>query len=277
MTVSSPEGTAAAATAEEEEEEEEDWTQNQRNRWLEVPHPRMHERPFVLRPLADIDPDLMHPILACSVTDLLERVLVAGGVGRGHGHGHGDNSATRMGEVSAGERVLPMGIVRVPLLPLEGPRSKTYVMGILNATPDSFSDGGKHSATVEAAVRHALLMVSEGADIIDVGGEPGASEVSAEEEISRVVPVIEGIIESTTQARLGKGSSSNINNKNNNTRKGNGSTIAISVDTRRASVARAAVQAGAHVVNDVSGGTFDPEMLDVVAELGVPLIMMHMR
>lgn len=118
------EGTAAAATAEEEEEEEEDWTQNQRNRWLEVPHPRMHERPFVLRPLADIDPDLMHPILACSVTDLLERVLVAGGVGRGHGHGHGDDSATRMGEVSAGERVLPMGIVRVPSLEEGGGEEK---------------------------------------------------------------------------------------------------------------------------------------------------------
>lgn len=105
--------------------------------------------------------------------------------------------------------------------------------------------------------------------VLTTTGRPGALEVPAEEEISRVVPVIEGISRAAQtrkqqdyrDARSG----------------GNGMAITISVDTRRAAVARAAVAAGAHAVNDVSGGTFDPDMLNVVAELGVPLIMMHMR
>lgn len=125
-------------------------------------------------------------------------------------------------------------------------------MGILNTTPDSFADGGEHF-TYPDAVDHGLKLIAEGADIIDVGGEstrPGADRVSAAEEERRVVNVI------TKLADAGK---------------------PISIDTMRASTARAAVIAGASIINDVSGGLADPEMLDTAAELNVPYIAMHWR
>jgi len=125
-------------------------------------------------------------------------------------------------------------------------------MGILNVTPDSFSDGGLYSS-VPSAIAHAHRMVDEGADVIDVGGEstrPGAEEVPADEEVRRVAPVVEAV------AALG---------------------VAVSVDTRKAPVARAALDAGAIAVNDVSGGVFDPEMLPLVAERGCDVVLMHMR
>lgn len=130
---------------------------------------------------------------------------------------------------------------------------RTYIMGILNITPDSFSDGGDffNPAT---AVAHALEMVTAGVDVIDVGGEstrPGASEVPISAELARVLPVIEGIRQQ--------------------------SQIPISIDTTHAVVARAAVAAGANIVNDVSGGQADPEMFATVAALGVPYILMHRR
>ena len=128
---------------------------------------------------------------------------------------------------------------------------RTLVMGILNVTPDSFSDGGQH-AGVEAALAHARRLLDEGADIIDVGGEstrPGADAVSAEEELRRVVPVIEGI----------RGFSQ----------------VPLSVDTTKAVVARAAVQAGAQMINDVSGLTADPEMAAVAALTGAYVVIMH--
>jgi dihydropteroate synthase len=126
------------------------------------------------------------------------------------------------------------------------------VMGILNVTPDSFADGGKHF-TFEHAVGHGLQMIEDGVDIIDVGGEstrPGAERVSEAEEQARVIPVI--------QELAGKGAE-------------------ISIDTMRASTARAAVQAGASIVNDVSGGAADPEMFATVAELGCKYTLMHWR
>ena len=116
-------------------------------------------------------------------------------------------------------------------------------MGILNVTPDSFADGGKHF-TFEHAVQRGLEMIEEGVDIIDIGGEstrPGAERVSAEEEQRRVIPVI--------KALAGKGTD-------------------ISVDTMRASTAKLAVEAGATIVNDVSGGAADEEMFSTVAQLG---------
>ena len=126
------------------------------------------------------------------------------------------------------------------------------IMGILNVTPDSFADGGKHNE-FDAAVARGLEMIAEGVDIIDVGGEstrPGADRVSEAEEIERTIPVI------TELAKLG---------------------VKISIDTMRASTAEAAINAGASIINDVSGGLADPNMLQTAARLKVPYIAMHWR
>lgn len=130
---------------------------------------------------------------------------------------------------------------------------KTLIMGILNVTPDSFSDGGRYQ-TLEHAVVRAKEMVSEGADIIDIGGEstrPGSEKVSLEEELQRVIPVIQAL----------KGEIS----------------VPISVDTYKAEVARQAMEAGAHIVNDVWGFKEDPEIARVAASYGCPVILMHNR
>jgi dihydropteroate synthase len=127
------------------------------------------------------------------------------------------------------------------------------IMGVLNVTPDSFSDGGKFFA-VEKAVEHGLTMTGEGAQIIDVGGEstrPGAEPVAVEEELRRVVPVIEKL-----RAKI---------------------DIVISIDTSKAQVARAAIGAGASIVNDVTGGRGDREMMPFVAEIKAAFIIMHMQ
>jgi len=132
-------------------------------------------------------------------------------------------------------------------------RDRVLVMGILNVTPDSFYDGGRHRPT-DAAVARAREMEREGADIIDVGGEstrPGADPVSPETERARVLPVIESLADRTA--------------------------VPISVDTRRASVAHAALSAGATIVNDVSALRFDPEMARVIADAGAVVILMHMK
>ena len=130
------------------------------------------------------------------------------------------------------------------------------VMGILNVTPDSFADGGKHNE-LDAAVSRGLEMISEGVDIIDIGGEstrPGAERVDEEEELRRTIPVIEKIAPYVEK---------------------NG--VKISIDTMRASVAKAAVKAGATIINDVSAGQSDQEMLSTAAKLNVPYIAMHWR
>ena len=126
------------------------------------------------------------------------------------------------------------------------------IMGILNVTPDSFADGGRHNE-FDAAVARGLEMMAEGVDIIDIGGEstrPGADRVSEAEEIERTIPVI------TELAKQG---------------------ARISIDTMRASTAEAAIKAGASIINDVSGGLADPLMLQTAARLGVPYIAMHWR
>ena len=128
----------------------------------------------------------------------------------------------------------------------------TLVMGVVNVTPDSFSDGGMWFTT-GAAVSHGLDLLEQGADILDVGGEstrPGADRPIREEELHRVIPVIREL--SRAGAR-------------------------VSVDTMRASVAAQAIEAGASIVNDVSGGLADPEMAGVVAAAGVPFVVMHWR
>lgn len=141
-----------------------------------------------------------------------------------------------------------------PLTPLT-PSRKTRVMGILNLTPDSFSDGGKHASTDLSST--ILDMVHNGAGIIDIGGQstaPGRPEVTAAEEASRVLPAVE-LIKSIPECN----------------------EVAISVDTYRASVAQQAVSRGAHIINDVSAGTLDPDMLSTVAKIGATICLMHMR
>ena len=130
---------------------------------------------------------------------------------------------------------------------------RTLVMGILNVTPDSFSDGGTFLDR-QAAVKHALDMIEQGADIIDVGGEstrPGSEPVSTEEEIDRVVPVIKEIAAQTDKP--------------------------ISIDTYHAATARAALDAGANIINDISGMTFDPDMKKLAAERRCPVVIMHIK
>jgi len=130
---------------------------------------------------------------------------------------------------------------------------KTLIMGILNVTPDSFSDGGKYNNT-DRAVAHARQMISDGADILDIGGEstrPGHERISDEEEISRVVPAIRAISKEVQ--------------------------VPISIDTYKSKVAKSAVEAGAAIINDIWGAKVDPEIADVAAETGVPIILMHNR
>ena len=130
---------------------------------------------------------------------------------------------------------------------------RTHVMGVLNVTPDSFADGGLHFQK-DMAIEHGLTMEREGADIIDVGGEstrPYSEKVSAEDELNRVIPVIEALRRELL--------------------------IPISIDTYKAEVARQALEAGASIINDISALRFDPEMIPLAAEAGVPVICMHMK
>lgn len=147
---------------------------------------------------------------------------------------------------------LPPQFLEVPSKPLASPWP--LVMGIVNVTPDSFSDGGLY-AGVDAAVEHGLRLAADGADMLDIGGEstrPGADAVSAVDEMARVVPVIRGLRE-------------------------RGVTLPFSVDTMKAEVAAAALDAGADMVNDVTAGTGDPAMFALCAERRCLLILMHMR
>ena len=130
---------------------------------------------------------------------------------------------------------------------------RTLVMGVLNVTPDSFSDGGRWFDH-RAAIAHALEMVEQGADLLDIGGEstrPGAEPVPEDEELRRVLPVIEAVVKETD--------------------------VPISIDTRKASVARRAIEAGALVVNDTGGEEADPEMPALAAETGAGIVFMHSR
>ncbi|MEH7457122.1 MULTISPECIES: dihydropteroate synthase [Bacillus] len=130
---------------------------------------------------------------------------------------------------------------------------KTLIMGILNVTPDSFSDGGNYNE-VETAVRHAKEMASSGADIIDIGGEstrPGFAKVSVEEELERVIPMIQAV---SREVKL-----------------------PISIDTYKAEVAKQAIEAGAHIINDVWGAKAEPKIAEVAAHYNVPIILMHNR
>ncbi|WP_367188022.1 dihydropteroate synthase [Branchiibius sp. NY16-3462-2] len=136
----------------------------------------------------------------------------------------------------------------LPVRPVDRP----LVMGVVNVTPDSFSDGGRYLAADDAIARGHQL-IADGADLLDIGGEstrPGAGRPSDDEELRRVVPVVRALA---------------------------GTGVPISIDTMRARVAQAALDAGAHIVNDVSGGLADPDLVRVVAEAQAPMIAMHWR
>lgn len=223
------------------------------DRHLIVPHPRWQERDFVKAPLADLIAwhsstsinSLPHHHFQPSSSGLDRRLALARDLWLASG------GERQLGTPSL-SCVMPMG-----RLGLWNWQSKTHVMGILNVTPDSFSDGSLYYSNVPTAVHHACEMVLHGADIIDIGGQstrPGASHVTPEDEIARILPVIHAL-------------------KNHpHTR-----AVPLSVDTFTSKVAAAAVDAGATMVNDVSGGTLDSHMHDTVAQLGVPYVLMHMR
>ncbi|KXN69407.1 Dihydropteroate synthase [Conidiobolus coronatus NRRL 28638] len=201
---------------------------------LTIPHPRIAEREFVLRPLCDMASNWVHPVLNWSISQIFSNFILY--------------KEENGGFVSELIKVLPL---RDQLWNWD---KETMIMGILNVTPDSFSDGGKYN-NLDAAVKHAKQLIEDGAHILDIGGvstRPGAAEVSEEEELNRVIPVIEALRKESVN-------------------------IPISVDTFRSNVAAKAIEAGADLINDVSGGNRDPEMLKVMVKYNVPVCLMHMR
>lgn len=205
---------------------------------LSLPHARMHERAFVLVPLAEVDPDWRHPTLNRSAVELLTGL---------------DAEAIK---------IYP-GVIEMQNLremTIKGKRfawgRQTYIMGILNITPDSFSGDGlvQDVDPVTAALEQAKAFVTAGAHILDVGGEstrPGSEPVGPGEEIARVLPVIRALASEVD--------------------------VPISIDTYKAEVAAAALDAGAAIINDVWALQADPAMAPLAAERGAPVILMHNR
>ncbi|KAG9439679.1 hypothetical protein H6P81_019844 [Aristolochia fimbriata] len=210
---------------------------------LTIPHERIWERPFVMAPLIDL--------LGSSIDNDT--------VATWHSFSKRSGGLFEVWEKLGGESLIGKeGLRRV--LPVGNQlwdwSQKTHLMGIINLTPDSFSDGGKFQS-VDAAVSQVRSLVSEGSDIIDIGSQstrPLATRISPQEELNRLIPVLEAVLQMPEVS--GK---------------------FISVDTFYSEVAYESVKRGAHIVNDVSGGQLDPNMHKVVAELGVPYIIMHMR
>lgn len=189
----------------------------------------MLEREFVLRPLCDIAPNLAHPLTSTAFKHHLAALP------------------------PSGIRTFFQLSTHTPPLDPSNPKRNTLIMAVLNLTPDSFSDGGKH--THENLLETVGAFIAAGADILDLGGQstrPGSHDVGEAEELRRVIPAIHAI------------RAANI-------------TIPISVDTYRAAVARESILAGANIINDISAGLLDSDMLRTVAQLGVPIVLMHTR
>ncbi|KAM0715071.1 hypothetical protein Q7P37_009536 [Cladosporium fusiforme] len=204
---------------------------------LTIPHLLMHEREFVIRPIMDLwnMRTWRNPRTKTSL--------------------FGEGAKNFPWPISKIDTITPLTETTSINASFKGRR--THVMSILNTTPDSFSDGGSNALDAQSLRSTAAAHIAAGATIIDIGGQssrPGAPDISAEEEIARVLPAI-AAVKSLTGSE----------------------GIAISVDTYRAAVAEAAVNAGAHIVNDISAGMLDPQMLSTVAKLGCTYIMMHMR
>ncbi|KAE8220739.1 hypothetical protein CF319_g5782 [Tilletia indica] len=227
---------------------------------LNLPHIGLAEREFVLRPLADIQPEWRHPMDGRTTTQMLNAIKADSGM----------------------RRVLPIRNTAEKTERTLAFPSRTYLMSIVNTTPDSFSDGGTYHNDVDATMRSTIEMLNDGADIVDIGGmstAPGRPDVEEAEEARRVVPVVQEVRRAEAAQK----------------REGLVPAI-ISIDTFRPSVARAALDAGASLINDVTGarGTWSDEddnrsvdaasknktgdeMLALVAERGVPIVLMHMR
>ncbi|XP_059648730.1 folate synthesis bifunctional protein, mitochondrial [Cornus florida] len=210
---------------------------------LTIPHERLWERPFVMAPLMDL---LGSAIDSDTVACWHSFSVRSGGLFESWEKLGGESLIGKDGL----NRVLPVGNQ------IWDWSERTSVMGVLNLTPDSFSDGGKFQS-VEAAVSQVRTMISEGADMIDLGAQstrPMATRISAEEELDRLIPVLEAVLKMPeVEGKL------------------------LSVDTFYSEVASEAINKGAHLINDVSGGQLDPNILNVVADLRVPYVAMHMR
>ncbi|RMY79080.1 hypothetical protein D0863_00227 [Hortaea werneckii] len=209
---------------------------------LTIPHALMTEREFVMRPLRNVHPSGSLTPLKRSATDYLAGLGVL-------------NNPISTSPMYSYTPTAPTSDALIPM----NPKQKTRVMSILNTTPDSFSDGGVNSPNDLTTLKESIRQhIRKGATIVDIGGQssrPNAPDVTAEEEIARVVPAIEAF------KSLGPETEG----------------VAISVDTYRAAVAEAAIKAGAHIINDISFGLLDQDMLPTVARLGCTYIGMHMR
>lgn len=226
---------------------------------LNIPHIRMNERSFVLVPLCELlPPDFTHPVTAEPIYDHLQQLMAE------------LPSYNDLQESTDLISLIPLP-TRFPMLEedkntslkfryleydLYRSKTPTQLMAILNITPDSFSDGSKHNLDIARTMEKVDEMVANNVDIIDIGGcstRPGSKQASLEEELDRVLPVVKEI------------------------KKKYGETVIISIDTYRAKVAEEAIKYGADIINDISAGTFDEEMYDVVAKYNVPYVINHTR